>query len=58
MKCSCCDDYAEDENMVWLEYEKTHICLKCHNAFLAFMQSFRAMDKQAVRPSEKREEEL
>jgi hypothetical protein len=43
--------------MVWLEHEQTHVCPECHNAFLAFMESFRPMDEQVVSASEKREVE-
>jgi len=59
IKCPSCNKDAEHDEMVWLEHEQTHVCPECHNAFLAFMESFRPMDEQVVSASEKRElEEL
>ena len=51
MKCSGCKQYVEKENMVWLEYETTYICVKCHNTFLAFMESLRAIDHRQMTES-------
>jgi hypothetical protein len=48
IKCSGCKQYVEKENMVWLGYETPQICVNCHNTFLAFMESFRAIDKQQM----------
>lgn len=46
MMCSCCNQYVEKEDTVWIEHEKTGICLKCHNAFLDFMESFSSIYEQ------------
>jgi hypothetical protein len=51
IKCSGCKQYVENENMVWLEYETAQICVNCHNSFLTFMESFRAIDKQQQKAS-------